>query len=112
MKLNFYEAHYFFNIFSKSKSSFSEWLKSKPQGKVKIFGEWQDDGMYQIDEADDNADFKAWHKSKREADKKRQEEHRRKSLATKTGLARARANRNRECVQCLKSSAKKGKQIK
>jgi len=69
MKLNFYEAWNFHNM-ARIKTSFREWLKTKPQGKIKILGEWQDDGMCQIDEADDNADFKAWLKSKREAMKR------------------------------------------
>lgn len=59
MKLNFYNAWHFHNI-AKIQQPFKLWLKSKPQGKVKVYGEWEDDHMYDIPEADDNEEFKKW----------------------------------------------------
>lgn len=59
MKLNFFEAWNFHRI-ARIKQPFKLWLKSKPQGKVKVYGEWEDNGMYDVPEADDNEEFKKW----------------------------------------------------
>lgn len=59
MKLNFFEAWHFHCI-TKIEKPFKLWLKSKPQGKTKFFGEVVDDGMYDVPEADDNEEFKKW----------------------------------------------------
>ena len=59
MKLNFYNAWHVHHI-ARIKQPFKLWLKSKPQGKVKVYGELEDNGMYDVPEADDNDDFKKW----------------------------------------------------
>lgn len=59
MKLNFFEAWHYHHI-AKIKQPFKLWIKTKPQGKMQFFGEWEDDGKYDIPEADDNEEFKKW----------------------------------------------------
>ena len=59
MNLNFYQAWHYHYI-AKIKQPFKLWLKTKPQGKVKVYGEWEDNGMYDIPEADDNEEFQKW----------------------------------------------------
>ena len=51
MKLNFYQAWHYHYI-ARIKQPFKLWLKTKPQGKVKVYGEWEDDHMYDIPEAE------------------------------------------------------------
>lgn len=59
MKLNTYQAWHYHYI-AKIKQPFKLWIKRKNQGKMKFFGEWEDNGMYDIPEADDNEEFKKW----------------------------------------------------
>lgn len=59
MELNFYQAWHYHKI-AEIKQPFKLWLKSKPQGKMKFFGEVMDNRMYDIPEADDNEEFKNW----------------------------------------------------
>lgn len=59
MKLNRYQAWHYHYI-AKIKLPFKLWIKEKPQGKMQFFGEWEDNGMYDIPEADDNKEFKKW----------------------------------------------------
>lgn len=59
MKLNRYEAWHYHYI-AKIKQPFKLWIKEKPQGKMQFFGEWEDNGMYDVPEADDNEEFKKW----------------------------------------------------
>ena len=59
MKLNRYEAWHYHYI-AQIKQPFNLWIKEKPQGKMQFFGEWEDNGMYDIPEADDNEEFQKW----------------------------------------------------
>lgn len=59
MKLNRYQAWHYHYI-AKIKQPFKLWIKEKPQGKMLLFLEWEDDGKYDIPEADDNEEFKKW----------------------------------------------------
>lgn len=59
MKLNRYQAWHYHHI-TKIKQPFNLWIKEKPQGKMLFFGEWEDDGKYDIPEADDNEEFQKW----------------------------------------------------
>ena len=59
MKLNRYEAWHYHSI-AQIKQPFNLWIKDKPQGKMQFFGEWEDNGIYDIPEADDNEEFKKW----------------------------------------------------
>lgn len=59
MKLNTYQAWHYHRI-AKIKQPFKLWIKEKPQGKMLLFCEWEDDGKYDIPEADDNEEFQKW----------------------------------------------------
>lgn len=59
MKLNRYQAWHY-HYLSKIKQPFKLWIKEKPQGKMQFFGEWEDNGIYDVPEADDNEEFKKW----------------------------------------------------
>lgn len=59
MKLNFYQAWNFHRI-ARIKQPFKLWLKSKPQGKMKVYGELEDNGMYEVPEAENNEEFMKW----------------------------------------------------
>ena len=59
MKLNFYQAWHYHRV-AKIEKPFKLWIKEKPQGKMQFFGEWEDNGMYDIPEADDNEEFQKW----------------------------------------------------
>lgn len=59
MKLNRHEAWHYHSI-AKIKQPFNLWIKEKPQGKMQFFGEWEDNGIYDVPEADDNEEFKKW----------------------------------------------------
>lgn len=59
MKLNFYQAWHYHYI-AKIKQPFKLWLKTKPQGKMKFFGEVMENRMYDVPEADDNEEFQKW----------------------------------------------------
>lgn len=69
MKLNRYEAWHFHYI-AKIEEPFNLWIKEKPQGKMQFFGEWEDDGKYDIPEADDNEEFKKWLLTERKKNEK------------------------------------------
>lgn len=51
MKLNFYQAWHFHYI-ARIKQPFKLWLKTKPQGKMKFFGEVMENGMYDVPDED------------------------------------------------------------
>lgn len=59
MKLNFHQAWHYHKI-AKIKQPFKLWLKTKPQGKMKFFGEVMENRMYDVPEADDNEEFQKW----------------------------------------------------
>lgn len=59
MKLNIYQAWHYHYI-AKIKQPFKLWIKSKPQGKVKVYLDWVDNGIYDVPEADDNEEFQKW----------------------------------------------------
>lgn len=59
MKLNFYQAWHFHYI-ARIKQPFKLWIKTKPQGKMKFFGEVMGNGMYDVPEADDSKEFQKW----------------------------------------------------
>lgn len=59
MKLNRYQAWHYHHI-AKIKQPFKLWVKTKPQGKMKFFGEVMENGMYDVPEADDNEEFQNW----------------------------------------------------
>ena len=59
MKLNFYQAWNFHNV-AKIKQPFKLWLKSKPQGRTRLYGKLEDNGMYDVSEADDSEEFQKW----------------------------------------------------
>ena len=69
MKLNFYQAWHYHYI-ARIRQPFKLWIKEKPQGKMLFFGEWEDDGKYDIPEADDNEKFKKWLLEDREKNEK------------------------------------------
>lgn len=59
MKLNFYQAWHYHRI-AEIEKPFKLWIKEKPQGKMKFFGEVMENGMYEVPEADANEEFKKW----------------------------------------------------
>lgn len=59
MKLNIYEAWHYHYI-AQIKQPFNLWIKERPQGKMKFFGEVVKNGIYDVPEADDNEEFKKW----------------------------------------------------
>lgn len=59
MKLNIYQAWHYHYI-AEIKQPFNLWIKTKPQGKVKVYLDWVGDGMYDVPEADDNKEFQKW----------------------------------------------------
>lgn len=59
MKLNRYQAWHYHKI-AEIKQPFNLWIKTKPQGKMLFFCEWEDNGIYDVPEADDNEEFKKW----------------------------------------------------
>lgn len=59
MKLNRYQAWHYHHI-AKIKQPFKLWIKEKPQGKMQFCGEWEDNGIYDVPEADDHEEFKKW----------------------------------------------------
>lgn len=65
MKLNYYQA-WNYHYIARIRQPFKLWLKTKKQGKVKIYGEREDNGMYDIPEADDNEEFQKWISERKE----------------------------------------------
>lgn len=59
MKLNRYEAWHYHKI-AEIEKPFNLWIKEKPQGKMLFFGEWEDNGIYDVPEADGHEEFKKW----------------------------------------------------
>lgn len=59
MKLNFYQAWHYHRI-AEIEKPFKLWIKTKPQGKMKFFGEVMKNEIYDVPEADDNKEFKKW----------------------------------------------------
>lgn len=58
MKLNFFESWHYHRI-AEIEKPFKLWLKSKPQGKTKFFGEVVNDGMYDVPRRTITRNFKS-----------------------------------------------------
>lgn len=74
MKLNFCEAYHYW-----AQQKFKDWLATHKQGRMKLFNEWTDDGMYKVPEADNDKNFIKWLDEKRKADKERQKQYRKEN---------------------------------
>lgn len=70
MKLNIYQAWHYHYI-AKIKQPFKLWIKTKKQGKVKVYLDLEDDHIYDIPEADDNEEFQKWILEEREKNEER-----------------------------------------
>ena len=69
MKLNFYQAWHYHRV-AKIEKPFKLWLKSKPQGKMKFFGEVMKNRMYDVPVATDNEEFQKWISEERKKNEK------------------------------------------